>query len=251
MVKDEHGETMSKSKGNVVPPSSVIGPYGADTMRLSILFIAPPEKDFDWDPKAVAGCNRFIKRAWRSVWALADGAADAPVDAAALGEAGKKLYRELNRTGVKCTDDFDRGQFNTAISAVMEMVNAADDYLRAVPQDVCEPELRFAAASDIVRCLAPICPHWAEELWHEALHQQTSVYHAAWPEFDAEAAKADVVEIAVQVCGKVRQHIEVPREISAEELQELGLAAVAKWIEGKTVVKVVAIPGRLVNVVAK
>jgi leucyl-tRNA synthetase len=251
MVKDEHGETMSKSKGNVVPPSSVIGPYGADTMRLSILFIAPPEKDFDWDPKAVAGCNRFIKRAWRSVWALADGAADAPVDAAVLGEAGKKLYRELNRTGVKCTDDFDRGQFNTAISAVMEMVNAADDYLRAVPQDVCEPELRFAAASDIVRCLAPICPHWAEELWHEALHQQTSVYHAAWPEFDAEAAKADVVEIAVQVCGKVRQHIEVPREISAEELQELGLAAVAKWIEGKTVVKVVAIPGRLVNVVAK
>jgi leucyl-tRNA synthetase len=251
MVKDEHGETMSKSKGNVVPPSSVIGPYGADTMRLSILFIAPPEKDFDWDPKAVAGCNRFIKRAWRSVWALADGAADAPVDAAALGEAGKKLYRELNRTGVKCTDDFDRGQFNTAISAVMEMVNAADDYLRAVPQDVCEPELRFAAASDIVRCLAPICPHWAEELWHEALHQQTSVYHAAWPAFDAEAAKADVVEIAVQVCGKVRQHIEVPREISAEELQELGLAAVAKWIEGKTVVKVVAIPGRLVNVVAK
>ena len=249
MVKDENGETMSKSKGNVVPPSSVIEPYGADTMRLSILFIAPPEKDFDWDPKAVAGCNRFLKRAWRTVCQLAQTAEQGTPSLAR--EAAKALNRELNRTVMKCTQDFDRAQFNTAISAVMEMVNAADDYLRAVPADERDRALCFAAASDVVRCLAPICPHWGEELWHGQLHQATSVYNAAWPEFDPEAAKADVVDIAVQVCGKVRAHVEVPREAPREELEQAGLAAAARWLEGKTVVKVVAIPGKLVNIVAK
>ena len=166
-------------------------------------------------------------------------------------EAAKALNRELNRTVMKCTQDFDRAQFNTAISAVMEMVNAADDYLRAVPADERDRALCFAAASDVVRCLAPICPHWGEELWHGQLHQATSVYNAAWPEFDPEAAKADVVDIAVQVCGKVRAHVEVPREAPREELEQAGLAAAARWLEGKTVVKVVAIPGKLVNIVAK
>ncbi len=255
MVKDANGETMSKSKGNVVPPSSVIEPYGADTMRLSILFIAPPEKDFDWDPDAVAGCNRFLKRAWRTVCLLAQAAGDgAPgaVDPAALAtDAERTLNRELHRTGLKCTEDFDRTQFNTAISAVMEMVNAAADYLKATEGAPRDAALCRAAASGIVRCLAPICPHWAEELWHEQLGEKGSVYNAPWPAFDPEQAKADVVEIAVQVCGKVRQHIEVPREISKPDLEQAGLAAVAKWVEGKQIVKVVAIPGRLVNVVAK
>ena len=251
MVKDENGETMSKSKGNVVPPSSVIDPYGADTMRLSILFIAPPEKDFDWDPKAVAGCNRFLKRAWRTVCTLAQTAAAGQVEGTLDTEAAKTLYRELNRTVMKCTDDFDRSQFNTAISAVMEMVNASDDYLKAVEAGQRNQALCFLAASDIVRCLAPICPHWAEELWHEQLGQAGSVYNAAWPEFDPEAAKADVVEVAVQVCGKVRVHVDVPREMDKDELARVGQEAAAKWLEGKTVVKVVAIPGKLVNIVAK
>ena len=251
MVKDEDGETMSKSKGNVVPPSSVIEPYGADTMRLSILFIAPPEKDFDWDPKAVAGCNRFLKRSWRTVCQLAQTADEGDVEGTLADEASKTLYRELNRTVMKCTEDFDRTQFNTAISAVMEMVNAADDYLKAVSAADRNEALCFLAASDIVRCLAPICPHWAEELWHEQLHETGSVYNAAWPEYDPEAAKADVVEVAVQVCGKVRVHVDVPREMDADELGKVGLEAAAKWVEGKTVIKVVAIPGKLVNIVAK
>ena len=252
MVKDANGETMSKSKGNVVPPSSVIEPYGADTMRLSILFIAPPEKDFDWDPNAVAGCNRFLKRAWKTVCTLAQTSCDTPVDPAAFGsEAEKTLYRELNRTVMKCTEDYDRMQFNTAISAVMEMVNAADAYLKAVGEQDRNASLCFMAASDIVCCLAPICPHWGEELWHEQLHQQGSIYNASWPEFDPEAAKADVVELAVQVCGKVRCHIDVEREAPKEELEAKALEAAAKWLEGKQVVKVVAIPGRLVNIVAK
>ncbi len=252
MVKDANGETMSKSKGNVVPPSSVIEPYGADTMRLSILFIAPPEKDFDWDPNAVAGCNRFLKRAWKTVCTLAQTSCDAPVDPSAFAsDAEKTLYRELNRTGIKCTEDYDRAQFNTAISAVMEMVNAADAYLKAVEAQDRNASLCFMAASDIVRCLAPICPHWGEELWHEQLHQQGSVYNASWPVFDPEAAKADVVELAVQICGKVRCHIDVEREASKEELEAKALEAAAKWLEGKQIVKVVAIPGRLVNIVAK
>lgn len=252
MVKDENGETMSKSKGNVVPPSSVIEPYGADTMRLSILFIAPPEKDFDWDPKAVAGCNRFLKRAWKTVCTLAQTSADAAVNPAAFAsEAEKTLYRELNRTVMKCTEDYDRAQFNTAISASMEMVNAADAYLKATDAATRDQALCFMAASDIVRCLAPICPHWAEELWHEQLHQEGSVYNAPWPEFDPEAAKADVVEIAVQVCGKVRCHIEAEREAPQETLEAAALEAAAKWLEGKQIVKVVVIPGRLVNIVAK
>ena len=248
MVKDENGETMSKSKGNVVPPSSVIEPYGADTMRLSILFIAPPEKDFDWDPKAVAGCNRFLKRAWRTVWQLAQGAQAGEVSCA--DEAAKTLNRELHRTVMKCTEDFGRAQFNTAISAVMEMVNAADDYLKAAASESDDAALRFAAASDIVRCLAPICPHWSEELWHAALGQQGSVYNASWPEFDAAAAIADVVEVAVQVCGKVRAHMDVERGSSREALEQAGLAVAARWIEGKQVKKVVVVPDKLVNIVA-
>ena len=160
MVKDANGETMSKSKGNVVPPSSVIDPFGADTMRLAILFIAPPEKDFDWDEEAVAGANRFIKRAWRIVWQLANaGDASARLIPGSLDAAAKKLYRERHRTLAKCTEDFDRQQFNTAISAIMELVNAASAYLNATDA---APEARDAAlcwlvVSDIVSSLAPIC----------------------------------------------------------------------------------------------
>ena len=185
MVKDENGDVMSKSKGNVVPPSSVIGPYGADTMRLAILFIAPPEKDFDWDPKAVAGANRFIKRAWNIVWQLSQNAEAGEVDHKALKGTAAELFRTLNGMGLKCTSDFDRGQFNTAISAVMEIVNAASKYVND-DASVRDAHLDFRVANDIVAMLAPICPHWAEELYHEALHLTGSVYNEPWPAFDAE-----------------------------------------------------------------
>ncbi len=252
MVKDEHGDTMSKSKGNVVPPSSVIEPYGADTMRLSILFIAPPEKDFDWDPKAVAGCNRFLKRAWRTVCRLAKTAYEGEIAPEALvGEAAQTFNRELHRTIKKCSEDFDRTQFNTAISAIMEMVNAADAYLRDTSADDRDPALCYTGASAIVRCLAPICPHWAEELWHTQLGHEDSVYLAPWPEYDPEQAQADMIEIAVQICGKVRMHITVDRSLSAEELECYALKEADRLLKDKTVQKVIAIPGRIVNIVAK
>ena len=251
MVKDEHGDTMSKSKGNVVPPSSVIEPYGADTMRLAILFVAPPEKDFDWDEKVVAGANRFIKRAWRVVWELSRTAdASAVLDHTTLDPQSLELNRVLNAMGIRCTTEFDKGQFNTAISAVMELVNAASAYINEVPAESRDAALCYKVANDVVAMLAPIIPHWAEELSHEALGKDTPVYHQPWPEFDPEQAKSNTVEIAVQLKGKVRARIEVAADASEEELTAAATEAIADQLEGKEIRKVIVVKGRLVNIVA-
>lgn len=251
MVKDEHGDTMSKSKGNVVPPSSVIEPYGADTMRLAILFVAPPEKDFDWDEKVVAGANRFIKRAWRVVWELSRTAdASAVLDHTALDAKSLELNRVLNAMGIRCTTEFDKGQFNTAISAVMELVNAASAYINEVPAESRDAALCYKVANDVVAMLAPIIPHWAEELSHEALGKDMPVYHQPWPEFDPEQAKSNTVEIAVQLKGKVRARIEVAADASEEELTAAATEAIADQLEGKEIRKVIVVKGRLVNIVA-
>lgn len=251
MVKDEHGDTMSKSKGNVVPPSSVIEPYGADTMRLAILFVAPPEKDFDWDEKVVAGANRFIKRAWRVVWELSRTAdASAVLDHTALDAKSLELNRVLNAMGIRCTTEFDKGQFNTAISAVMELVNAASAYINEVPAESRDAALCYKVANDVVAMLAPIIPHWAEELSHKALGKDTPVYHQSWPEFDPEQAKSNTVEIAVQLKGKVRARIEVSADASEEELTAAATEAIADQLEGKEIRKVIVVKGRLVNIVA-
>ena len=251
MVKDEHGDTMSKSKGNVVPPSSVIEPYGADTMRLAILFVAPPEKDFDWDEKVVAGANRFIKRAWRVVWELSRTAdASAVLDHTALDAKSLELNRVLNAMGIRCTTEFDKGQFNTAISAVMELVNAASAYINEVPAESRDAALCYKVANDVVAMLAPIIPHWAEELSHEALGKNVPVYHQPWPEFDPEQAKSNTVEIAVQLKGKVRARIEVAADASEEELTAAATEAIADQLEGKEIRKVIVVKGRLVNIVA-
>lgn len=251
MVKDEHGDTMSKSKGNVVPPSSVIEPYGADTMRLAILFVAPPEKDFDWDEKVVAGANRFIKRAWRVVWELSRTAdASAVLDHTTLDPQSLELNRVLNAMGIRCTTEFDKGQFNTAISAVMELVNAASAYINEVPAESRDAALCYKVANDVVAMLAPIIPHWAEELSHEALGKDIPVYHQPWPEFDPEQAKSNTVEIAVQLKGKVRARIEVSADASEEELTAVATEAIADQLEGKEIKKVIVVKGRLVNIVA-
>ena len=250
MVKDANGETMSKSKGNVVPPSSVIGPYGADTMRLAILFIAPPEKDFAWDEEVVAGSNRFIKRVWRLVWLLSQDAKRGDYSPADLTGAAADLNHDLHKLGIKATQDFDRGQFNTAISAVMELVNAVSKYVNDAPASDHNAAFDWRVAHDIVAMLAPITPHMCEELFHAALGCEASVYNEPWPEFDESQAANETVEIAVQVKGKVRARIDVPVDASKEELEAAARAAVADQIAGKTVKKVVVVPGRLVNIVA-
>ena len=251
MVKDANGDTMSKSKGNVVPPSSVIEPYGADTMRLAILFIAPSEKDFNWDEEVVAGANRFIKRAWRTVWGLANSAdSAAELDPAKLSGASAELWRRLNEMGIKCTADFDRYQFNTSISAVMELVNDASKYLVDTPEEQRDGALCARVAHDIVAMLSPICPHWAEELFHEALGFSGSIYDEPWPEFDPEQAKSSMVEIVVQIKGKVRGRALVPADATNAELEEAAKSAVANQLVGKDIKKVIVVPGRLVNIVA-
>ena len=251
MVKDERGETMSKSKGNVVPPSSVIEPYGADTMRLAILFVAPPEKDFDWDEKAVAGANRFIKRAWRIVWELSRTAeATEKLDYTQLDKKSLELNRVLNAMGMRCTTEFDKGQFNTAISAVMELVNAASAYINEVPVSQRNRALCYIVANDLVAMLAPIIPHWSEELSHVALGKDIPVYHQPWPEFDPEQARSNTIEIAVQLKGKVRARIEVSADATDEELEVFAKEAIADQLEGKEIKKVIVVKGRLVNIVA-
>lgn len=253
MVKDSNGETMSKSKGNVVPPSSVIDPYGADTMRLAILFIAPPEKDFSWDEDAVAGCNRFLKRAWRIVWLLCDQrdtANPGAVNPDTLDKQEKVLNQELNRLGIKCTNEFDHTQFNTAISSIMELVNAASRYVNATKAAERNNALCLTVARTIVLMMAPIAPHWSEELWHEALQQTGSVYNEPWPTLDEKQAQSDTIEIAVQVMGKLRGHAQVAKDASKGVVEETAKKAVAHYIEGKTIRKVIVVPGRLVNIVA-
>lgn len=264
MVRDEHGDTMSKSKGNVVPPSSVIEPFGADTLRLAILFIAPPEKDFDWDTEVVQGTNRFLKRAWRLAWQFIFAARDAglsttivPNDSALeqanLTHAEQELIRALHTLGLKCTRDFDKNQFNTAISAIMELVNAASKCY-VDQHETLNPHLALRLAHDIVLLLAPVCPHWAEEIYQQAFVDTSkpfdSIYDASWPVFDEQRTKQSRIEIVVQIQGKVRGHVEVDADASSEVIQQAALESVAAQLEGKTVKKVIVIPHKLVNIVA-
>ena len=261
MVKDEHGETMSKSKGNVIAPEDMIAEYGADAVRAYILFMAPPDKDLLWDEGGLAGIYKFMNRAWRVVNDLATCAGEETLFAEGASEqdaknAAKQLHRERHRVVGKVIDDFGRNNFNTAIAAVMELVNAAADYLRknAASSRMSNEQakaLDIDVAETIVKLLAPITPHWSEELWTSVLGHNNSVHEEAWPEFDPKEAEADEVELAVQINGKVKVRITVAASADEAEISDAALAAVSQVTEGKTIVKVIVIPQRLVNIVAK
>ncbi len=248
MVKLD-GETMSKSKGNVVAPEDMIAKYGADTLRAYILFMAPPEKDLEWSFEGLDGMWRFLNRVWRLV---ADSAEEARggCGVAASGDAlSKALHRELHRVIGKVTDDIERFQFNTAISALMELTNAAYDYRKAVAAGQRDLALTIEVAETLTRMIAPFAPHLAEELWRAGLDKPDSVHSQEWPAFDASAAAADEVELAVQVNGKVRGRVVVGADAPDEAVREAALEAVASHIEGKEVKKVVVVAGKLVSVV--
>ena len=261
MVLDGNGDVMSKSKGNVVSPEDMIVEYGADACRAYILFMAPPDKELLWNEDGLAGVYKFLNRAWRIVNDLAGKAGDATlfqknVGEEKGGELAKTLMRERHRVVGKVTDDFGRNNFNTAISAVMELCNAAGDYLRGVDAETRKGCADLAAldaevASVIVKLLAPIVPHWAEELYSDVLGNTESVHLSAWPTWDPEKAKSDEVEMAVQVSGKVRAKIVVAADAAEDEIKEKALAAVEEYTAGKNIVKVIVVKGRLVNVVAK
>ena len=261
MVLDENGEVMSKSKGNVISPEDMIAGYGADAVRAYILFMAPPDKELQWNEDGLAGMYKFLNRTWRMVNDLAGKAGEeTSFQAGAKAEEAKKahdeLLRERHRVVGKVIDDFGRNNFNTAIAAIMELVNATGDYLRKNSAEDRAANAELAAfdkeiAEVIVKLLAPMAPHWAEELWQDVLGNETSVHKEAWPEFDPNAAKASEVELAVQVNGKVKAKITVAADAAEDAIRETALKAIADATAGEDIKKVIVIPGRLVNVVAK
>ena len=257
MVLDEHGDVMSKSKGNVISPEAMIAGYGADAVRAYILFMAPPDKELQWNEDGLAGMYKFLNRVWRMVCDLAGTAGEETLfqegsSEAEAAKAAKVLNRERHRVVGKVIEDFARNNFNTAISAIMELANATGDYLRRTPAEArANSALDADVAATLVKLLAPIAPHWAEELWQKVLGNESSVHVQAWPEFDASQAKDDEVELAVQINGKVKAKITVDASAAEEDVREAALAAVSQATEGKNVVKVIVIPSRLVNIVVK
>lgn len=244
VLKD--GSKMSKSKGNVVSPEELVAQYGADTARLFTLFAAPPERDLEWSDRGVEGAFRFLNRVWRIVGRYLE----MPSQERKLTSEDKDLRRETHRVLQKVTNDLDgRYNFNTAISAIMELVNALHDYAERV-NDIPDG-LRREVLRDLVILLAPFTPHIAEELWQALGEQEKSVHEASWPEVDPTALVVDEVELAVQVNGKVRATIQVGVAATKEEIEAKALAheRVQEFIDGKAIRKVIVVPQKIVNIV--
>ena len=243
------GSKMSKSKGNTVSPVELVENYGADTARLFILFAAPPERDLEWSEQGVEGCFKFLNRVYRLVDELA------PVtkldhEFGNLTKADKDMRAKTNNTLKKVTEDLnDRFGFNTAIAALMELIN---DLYKYKELDDRNDAVIKEAIEAVVVILAPFAPHLGEELWL-MIGKEASVFDIAWPEYDKSAIQLDEVEIIVQVNGKVRNKINAPVGIDQEAMKDLALndEKIKEFIENKDVVKVIAIPSKLVNIVVK
>ncbi|WP_297998276.1 leucine--tRNA ligase [uncultured Phascolarctobacterium sp.] len=252
VIKD--GAKMSKSLGNIVSPEEILSKYGADTARLFILFAAPPERELEWSDQGVEGSFRFLNRIWRIVQHFEPVLAQkvTSYDHSSLNDTDKELRRVLHSSIQKVTSDIEtRFNFNTAISTLMELVNALYAYKEAAKEP--NAGLVYEAISALIRMMSPIVPHITEELWRGAVDAETSVHTQSWPECDEEALKVDNVEIVLQVNGKVRGRLTVPAAATKEELEKIAMAdANVKAHIGDAVVrKVICVPGRLVNIVAK
>jgi leucyl-tRNA synthetase len=247
---NKDGKKMSKSLGNVVSPEEIIAKYGADTARLFILFAAPPDRELDWSDKGVEGSYRFLSRVYRLVYEIKAKYPDVP-DAFEIGtEADKALNYALNFSIKKVSEDVGgRFNFNTAISSVMELVNEMYKYKE---RDDVNPGLLGKAAKDLILMLSPFVPHICEEMW-EHMGQKQSVTTMRWPEYDEGALVRDSVEIVVQINGKVKEKLVVAADADKQELEKIALEndRIKHLLDGKTVVKVVAVPGRLINIVVR
>jgi leucyl-tRNA synthetase len=241
VIKD--GAKMSKSLGNIVSPDDMVARYGADSARMYSLFAAPPERDLDWQEDGVSGVNKFLGRIYRFVTRNADRST-----ASQPGEADREALRALHQTIEKITTDFDsRWHFNTSIASLMELTNTL---LELEPRLFSET-LRIICR-DVTLLLAPFAPYTAQDLW-DKLGQTGPVFRQRWPAFDPELAKEDLVEIPVQVNGKLRGHIRVKLGTPEAELETLALAneKVKPFLAGKQMIKTVVVPDRLVNIVVK
>lgn len=247
VIKD--GKKMSKSIGNVVSPAEIIEKYGADTARLFILFAAPPERELDWSDKGVEGSYRFLNRVHRLVYEFADLCKMSPSDYKVETKADKDLAYSMNYTIKKVSDDVGgRFNFNTAISSIMELVNEMYKYKEG---DI-NQGLFKAAIENLVLVLSPFTPHICEEMW-EHLGHNAFIYNENWPVCDEQALVRDTVEVVVQINGKVKEKMDVPTGLSKDEFEKLTMEneKVQKLTSGKNVVKVIAVPNKLVNIVVK
>lgn len=244
----KEGSKMSKSKGNVVSPEEIINKYGADTARLFILFAAPVDRDLDWSDQGVEGSYRFLGRVWRIVDQYTS---MAHTHDGKLTKDETALRRELHRAIKKVTEDLDgRFNFNTAISTIMELVNAMYQYKDG--HDAVQGDLAEELVQKLLLLLAPFTPHITEELWHECGYEG-SVHQQVWPTYEEKALAVDEVEIAVQVNGKVRDKLTVAVNMDKAALEEQAkaLPRVQEFIDGKNVVKVIVVPNKIVNIVVK
>lgn len=250
---NENGEylvaKMSKSIGNVVSPAEIISKYGADTARMFILFAAPPERELEWSDKGVEGSFRFINRVYRMVYDFAGAYKVGDGTYEIRNEGDKSLNYAMNYTIKKVADDIgDRFNFNTAISSIMELVNEMYRYKEGEINEA----LYGTAMKNLVIMLAPFIPHVTEEMW-EHLQMDGSVHDQLWPEFDEKALVKDTVEIVVQINGKIKEKMNIAGDLSREEMQQVAMEneKVKALTEGKNVVKVIAVPNKLINIVVK
>jgi len=249
-----NGEVMSKSKGNTVAPDEVIGRYGADTLRLYILSVAPPEMALEWSEESIAGAHRLIQRLWRLVDRYGSelaGLARGPMPAD-LPAVAKDLRRKTHQTIQRVTHDVDeRLHLNTAVAAFQELVNELYRVEEQVARGAGRPALR-EALEVLVTLMSPFTPHVCEELW-ERLGHAGGLVDVAWPSADAAAAREDAIEMAVQVNGRVRGHVVVPRDAAEGEIRRIAgeEPRVREHLGGKQIVKAVVVPGRLVSFVVR
>ncbi|MBI3090036.1 MAG: leucine--tRNA ligase [Candidatus Tectomicrobia bacterium] len=252
VIKD--GAKMAKSKGNVVDPESLIARYGADTVRLFMLFAAPPERDLEWSEQGVEGAYRFLQRIWRFAAIHLDslrGLDRRKVPLDDLDAEGRDVKQTIHRTIKRVTHDIERRyRFNTAISAVMELLNKLLLYAPEPKSRPAERALLREGLETLLLLLAPIAPHLAAELW-ERLGHTALLADEAWPSFEPAYTTTDEIELVVQVNGKVRSRLSVPTDSEEEEVRQLALTdeKVRRWTDGKAVRKVIVVPNRLVNVV--
>jgi len=251
VIKD--GAKMSKSKGNVVDPNKLIDDYGADTVRLFSLFAAPPERDLDWSDKGVEGASRFLNRVFRFVESnkeiLSSASEKLPAD---LNEKSRTLHRKTHQTIRKVTQDLENDfHFNTAIAAVMELINLMFSLISEESDHDIDPAAIREAVDATLLLLFPMTPHFCSELWEMSGHESLLENHS-WPIFNPESAKDEEITVVLQVNGKVRSRLIVSPEIADEELKELALQddKVQKFVGQKPIRKVIVVPKKLVNVVA-
>ena len=247
VIKD--GAKMSKSLGNVVSPAEIIEKYGADTARLFILFAAPPERELDWSDKGVEGSYRFINRVYRMVYDFSQKYKDVPETYEIKNEADKSMAYWMNYAIKKVSDDIgERFNFNTAISTIMEMVNEMYRYKEGQVNE----GLYGAAVRNLVIMLAPFVPHVTEEIWEQHGYGG-SVHDQPWPDYDEKALVKDTVEIVVQINGKIKEKINIAGDSSREEMEKIAVEndKIKALTEGKNIVKIIAVPNKLINIVVK